>query len=57
MNYTHKVDGDTLTITVKLSAPSVPSASGKSLVIASSRGNVEVQKGVFLGLNVYKKLS
>ena len=45
-----------MTIVVDLSAKATPSASGKSLVIGSTKGNVEVggTGGVKVGLNVYK---
>jgi len=49
------VEGDKLTLVIDLSAPTTPSASGKTLVIASSRGNQEVAPGIFAGVNVYKK--
>lgn len=47
--------GDILTITVDLSKNSGPSKSGKSIVIASSLGNVLIdpEKKIYLGLNVY----
>jgi len=50
-----EVNGDKATITVDLSAAGIPSASGKTLVIASTRGNVPIAPGVFLGVNVYRK--
>lgn len=48
--------GDVLTITIDLSKSGTPSASGKTLVIASTKGNqkIDAEKGIFLGLNVYK---
>ncbi len=55
-NMTMKVDGNILTITVDLSAPTTPSSSGKTDIIASSQGNVDVpgNPGVKLGLNIYR---
>jgi hypothetical protein len=57
-NVTVKVDKTTMTITVNLSAPTAPSASGKTQVIASTQGN-QVFSGpkgpVYVGLNVYEK--
>lgn len=52
-----KVDikADTATITVDLKAKGRKSASGKTTVIGSSRGNQEIAPGVFMGLNVYTK--
>lgn len=49
------VNGDTLTLTVKLSKPGTPSSSGKTMVHASSRGNVALSNGMIIGLNVYSK--
>lgn len=48
-------DGVKLVITVDLSAEGVESASGKTLVLASTRGNQGVPgtKGVMVGVNVY----
>jgi hypothetical protein len=51
------VNGDTLTLTVKLSKPGTPSSSGKTMVHASSRGNIALSNGMVLGLNVYSKKS
>jgi hypothetical protein len=52
-----EVKGKVLTITVDLSQQHGISASGKSEVIASTGGNIEVPgtDGVKIGLNVYKK--
>jgi hypothetical protein len=52
------VKGDLLTITVDLAKDFGPSASGKTIVIASSKGNVPVSgtdTGAVIGLNVYRK--
>ena len=48
--------GSTLTITVDLSKTFGPSASGKTIIIASTEGNVGApQDGTIkIGLNVYK---
>ena len=46
--------GTTLTIRVDVSREGVPSSSGKSLVIASSRGSVKIGE-LSINLNVYKK--
>ncbi len=54
-NYEVKIDGTVATITVDLSKNLGPSASGKSIIIASSKGNVEIEPGIMLGLNVYRK--
>ena len=57
-NVTTKVQGDKLTITCDLKAESTPSASGKTQVVASTRGNVAIASGgrvLHLGLNLYEK--
>ena len=50
-------EGDTLVIRIPLQAPT-PSASGKTLVVASTRGNqktaVQIDgKDLYLGVNAY----
>jgi len=50
-------DGNMI-ITIPVSNPPVPSASGKTLVVASTRGNVKTgvqigDKEITLGLNAY----
>ena len=54
---TASVSGDTLTLTVKLSLPGQPSATGKTMVVASTRGNVVIPgtNGITIGLNAYTK--
>jgi len=52
-----EVKGKDLVVTIPLSTPT-PSASGKTLVVASSRGNVESEavidgKKVIIGFNAY----
>jgi len=49
--------GQVLTITIDLNQPGTPSKSGKSLVIASTEGNVKIDpdQEIYLGLNLYKK--
>lgn len=49
------ISGRTLTLTVNLDADGRPSASGKSIVIASTHGNVALPEGVKVGVNVYRK--
>ena len=51
--------GKILTITVDLSKSGTPSFTGKSLTIASTKGNVKVEgeENTFVGLNVYKKIN
>ncbi|MDP3029886.1 MAG: hypothetical protein Q8O04_10405 [Deltaproteobacteria bacterium] len=52
-----KVEGDILTITVDLSKEFGPSSSGKTIIIASTEGNVSVPgaEDKKVGLNVYRK--
>lgn len=58
-NVKMSVEGQTLTITVDLSAPSDVSKSGKSLIIASSEGNrlVPGTENIKIGLNIYRPLN
>jgi len=52
-----KINGNILTITVDLSKDFGKSSSGKSIIIASTEGNVTVPDSadVKIGLNIYKK--
>ena len=53
-NVKTKIEGQTLTITIDLNADKTPSKSGKTMVLASTRGNVNLKEaGVVLGLNCY----
>jgi len=51
------VEGHTLIIKVDLTKECGPSASGKTIIIASTEGNVSIpgHEGSKVGLNVYKK--
>ena len=50
------VEGNVLTITVDLSKEFGPSSSGKTIIIASTEGNVSVpDREEKVGLNVYRK--
>lgn len=53
-----KLNGNILTITVDISKEYGRSSSGKSLIIASTEGNVSVEgkEEVKVGLNIYRKL-
>jgi hypothetical protein len=55
-NVETSVDGNILTIKVDLSKDFGASKSGKTIVIASTEGNVGVpgNEGTKLGLNIYK---
>jgi len=52
-----KLEGSLLTLQVDLSKEFGPSASGKTVIIASTEGNVGVpgKEEVKVGLNVYRK--
>jgi hypothetical protein len=56
-NVEMSVDGNTLTIKVDLSKEFGPSASGKTIIVASTEGNQSIpdKEGLKVGLNVYKK--
>ena len=53
-----KVTGNILTITVDVSKDFGKSSSGKSVVIASTEGNVTIPEtdDIKIGLNIYKKV-
>jgi hypothetical protein len=52
-----KLTGNILTITVDVSKDFGKSSSGKSVIIASTEGNVSIPEKdeIKIGLNVYKK--
>lgn len=51
-----KVEGNILTITVDLSKEQGRSASGKTMIIATSSGNKPIEgTDATIGLNVYRK--
>ena len=56
-NVETKVEHGRLVITVDLTKELGPSASGKSIIIASTEGNIDVPgtADVKMGLNVYRK--
>jgi len=55
-NVEMSVDGNILTIKVDLTKAFGPSASGKTIIIASTEGNVSVlDREEKVGLNVYRK--
>jgi hypothetical protein len=53
-----KLNGNMLTITVDVSKDFGKSSSGKSIIIASTEGNVSIpeKEEIKIGLNVYKKV-
>lgn len=56
LNVVHKTKGDILTILIDLSKNQGKSASGKSIVIATTQGNQKISAdGKTLGLNLYQK--
>ena len=55
-NVEMSVDGNILTIKVDLSKEYNPSSSGKTIIVASTEGNVSIpDREKKLGLNVYRK--
>jgi hypothetical protein len=52
-----KLTGNILTITVDIAKDFGKSASGKSIIIASTEGNISIPENedIKIGLNVYKK--
>ena len=56
-NVEMKVEDNILTIKVDLTKEFGPSSSGKTIIIASTEGNVAIpgKEEVKIGLNVYKK--
>ena len=55
-NVEMKVEGSTLVIRVDLTKEFGPSASGKTIIIASTEGNQSVPgRDEKIGLNVYRK--
>jgi len=56
-NIEMKLEGNILTMKVDLTKEFGPSSSGKTIIIASSEGNVAVDghEEVKVGLSVYKK--
>lgn len=55
-NVKTKITGNTLSITIDLAENHGPSKSQKNLIIATTEGNVTLDGGVTLGLNLYKKI-
>ena len=55
-NVVMSVEGNLLTIRVDLSKEFGPSSSGKTIIIASTEGNVSIpDREEKVGLNVYRK--
>ena len=53
-----KLTGNMLTITVDISKDFGKSSSGKSVIIATTEGNISIpeKNDIKIGLNVYKKV-
>ena len=55
-NVQMSVDGNILTITVDLTKEFGPSSSGKTIIVASTEGNIAVpERDEKIGLNVYRR--
>ncbi len=56
-NIEMKLEGNVLTIKVDLTKEFGPSSSGKTIIIASTEGNIAIDghEDVKVGLNVYRK--
>lgn len=55
-NVQMSVAGNILTITVDLTKEFGPSSSGKTIIVASTEGNITVpERDEKIGLNVYRK--
>jgi hypothetical protein len=55
-NVEMKIEGNILTIKVDLSKEYGPSSSGKTIIVASTEGNITIpEREEKVGLNVYKK--
>ena len=56
-NVEMKMENDILIIKVDLTKEFGPSASGKTIIIASTEGNISIpdKENIKIGLNVYKK--
>lgn len=56
-NVEMSVDGTVLTIKVDLSKEFGPSSTGKTIIVASTEGNVSIpDRQEKIGLNVYRKI-
>ncbi len=56
-NVEMKLEGDILTMKVDVTKEFGPSASGKTIIIATTEGNIAIpeKEDVKIGLNIYKK--
>ena len=54
-NVTTKIDGKKLVVTIDLTHPGKPSATGKTTLLATTGAGIEVKPGVRLALNLMQK--
>jgi hypothetical protein len=56
-NIEMKTEGNILTVKVDLTKEFGPSSSGKTIIIASTEGNIAIEghEEIKIGLNIYKK--
>jgi hypothetical protein len=56
-NITQKLNGNILTLTIDISKTFGASKTGKSIIVASTEGNVSVEgkEAVKMGVNIYKQ--
>ena len=53
-NVNVSIDGDLVTISFDASQDCGPSVSGKTNIVASTRGNLTLANGVTIGFNAYR---
>ena len=54
-NIEQTIEDNILTLKIDLSKTFGPSSSGKTIIIASSEGNKQIEDGIYLGINVYRR--
>lgn len=56
-NIDMQIQGDILTVKVDLKKEFGPSASGKTIIIATTEGNISVpeHESIKIGINIYRK--
>ena len=50
-----RIDGDEITMRFSAAGAGTPSRSGKTMIVASTSGNVTLPNGITVGLNAYRK--
>ena len=53
-NIKTSLNGNKLVIEIDVSQSFGNSSTGKSVIVASSQGNVQIEPGLFLGINLYR---